>query len=103
MAGELLEFSDGTLGMVLNLEEDNVGVAVMGDVEHIKEGDTVKRTGRIADIPVGDAVMGRVIDPVGNPLDGKGPINHRPSAAASRWWLLALCTVNRCMSPCTPA
>jgi F-type H+-transporting ATPase subunit alpha len=75
MAGELLEFSDGTLGMVLNLEEDNVGVAVMGDVEHIKEGDTVKRTGRIADIPVGDAVMGRVLDPVGNPLDGKGPIN----------------------------
>jgi F-type H+-transporting ATPase subunit alpha len=74
MAGELLEFSDGTLGMVLNLEEDNVGVAVMGEVEHIKEGDTVKRTGRIADIPVGDAVMGRVIDPVGNPLDGKGPI-----------------------------
>ena len=74
MAGELLEFSDGTLGMVLNLEEDNVGVAIMGGVEHIKEGDTVKRTGRIADIPVGDAVLGRVIDPVGNPLDGKGPI-----------------------------
>jgi F-type H+-transporting ATPase subunit alpha len=75
MAGELLEFSGGVLGMVLNLEEDSVGVAVMGDVEHIKEGDTVKRTGRIADIPVGDAVMGRVIDPVGNPLDGKGPID----------------------------
>ncbi len=74
MAGELLEFSDGTLGMVLNLEEDNVGVAVLGEVEHIKEGDTVKRTDRIADIPVGDAVLGRVIDPVGNPLDGKGPI-----------------------------
>ncbi|MCB2188320.1 MAG: F0F1 ATP synthase subunit alpha [Deltaproteobacteria bacterium] len=75
MAGELLEFPGGILGMVLNLEEDNVGVAVMGDVEHIKEGDTVKRTGRIADVPVGDAVIGRVIDPVGNPLDGKGPIN----------------------------
>ncbi|MGD8561805.1 MAG: F0F1 ATP synthase subunit alpha [Desulfarculaceae bacterium] len=74
MAGELLEFEDGTLGMVLNLEEDNVGVAIMGEVEHIKEGDTVKRTGRIADIPVGDAVLGRVIDPVGNPLDGKGPV-----------------------------
>jgi len=74
MAGELLEFADGTLGMVLNLEEDNVGVAVLGEVEHIKEGDTVKRTDRIADIPVGDAVLGRVIDPVGNPLDGKGPI-----------------------------
>jgi F-type H+-transporting ATPase subunit alpha len=74
MAGELLEFEDGTLGMVLNLEEDNVGIAIMGEVEHIKEGDTVKRTGRIADIPVGDAVLGRVIDPVGNPLDGKGPV-----------------------------
>ena len=74
MAGELLEFADGTLGMVLNLEEDNVGVAVMGDVTGIKEGDTAKRTGRIADVVVGDAVMGRVIDPVGNPLDGKGPI-----------------------------
>jgi F-type H+-transporting ATPase subunit alpha len=75
MAGELLEFPGGLLGMVLNLEEDAVGVAVMGDVEHIKEGDSVKRTGRIADVPVGDAVLGRVIDPVGNPLDGKGPIN----------------------------
>ncbi|KMY68622.1 ATP F0F1 synthase subunit alpha [Desulfocarbo indianensis] len=75
MAGELLEFPGGLLGMVLNLEEDSVGVAVMGDVEHIKEGDTVKRTGRIADVPVGDPVMGRVIDPVGNPLDGKGPID----------------------------
>jgi F-type H+-transporting ATPase subunit alpha len=74
MAGELLEFADGTLGMVLNLEEDNVGVAVMGEVTGIKEGDTAKRTGRIADVAVGDAVMGRVIDPVGNPLDGKGPI-----------------------------
>lgn len=75
MAGELLEFPHNILGMVLNLEEDNVGVAIMGDVEHIKEGDPVKRTGRIADVPVGDAVIGRVIDPVGNPLDGKGPIN----------------------------
>ncbi|MBU1276471.1 MAG: F0F1 ATP synthase subunit alpha [Proteobacteria bacterium] len=74
MAGELLEFPHKILGMVLNLEEDNVGVAIMGDVEHIKEGDPVKRTGRIADVPVGDAVIGRVIDPVGNPLDGKGPI-----------------------------
>ena len=75
MAGELLEFSGGVLGMVLNLEEDSVGVAIMGDVEHIREGDSVKRTGRIADVPVGEAVMGRVIDPVGNPLDGKGPID----------------------------
>ncbi len=74
MTGELLEFPGGIMGMVLNLEEDNVGVAIMGETEHIKEGDTVKRTGRIADLPVGDAVLGRVMDPVGNPLDGKGPI-----------------------------
>ena len=74
MAGELLEFPGGVLGMVLNLEEDNVGVAIMGETEHIKEGDTVKRTDRIAEVPVGEAVIGRVIDPVGNPLDGKGPI-----------------------------
>ncbi|ADK83662.1 ATP synthase F1, alpha subunit [Desulfarculus baarsii DSM 2075] len=77
MAGELLEFPGGILGMVLNLEEDNVGVTIMGDCEHIKEGDTVKRTGRIAEVPVGEAVIGRVIDPVGNPLDGKGPINAK--------------------------
>lgn len=80
MAMELLEFPGGLLGMVLNLEEDNVGVAVLGDVEHIKEGDIVKRTGRIAQVPVGDAVMGRVVDPVGNPLDGKGPIETDQSS-----------------------
>ncbi|MDR1045080.1 MAG: F0F1 ATP synthase subunit alpha [Candidatus Adiutrix sp.] len=75
MAMELLEFPHGILGMVLNLEEDNVGVAVLGDVEHIKEGDTVKRTGRIAQVPVGDALLGRVVDGVGAPIDGKGPID----------------------------
>ena len=74
MVMELLEFPGGMYGMVLNLEEDNVGVAVLGDVEHVKEGDIVKRTGRIAQIPVGDAMLGRVVDPVGNPIDGKGPI-----------------------------
>ncbi len=74
MAMELLEFPGGILGMVLNLEEDNVGVAILGEDIHIKEGDTVKRTGRIAQVPVGDAVIGRVVDAVGDPLDGKGPI-----------------------------
>ncbi|MBW2060782.1 MAG: F0F1 ATP synthase subunit alpha [Deltaproteobacteria bacterium] len=74
MVMELLEFPGELYGMVLNLEEDNVGVAVLGDVEHVKEGDIVKRTGRIAQISVGDAMLGRVVDPVGNPLDGKGPI-----------------------------
>ena len=75
MAMEMLEFPGGIFGLCLNLEEDNVGVAIMGDDTKIREGDTVKRTGRIAEIPVGDAVLGRVIDAVGNPLDGKGPIN----------------------------
>ncbi|MBN2284086.1 MAG: F0F1 ATP synthase subunit alpha [Deltaproteobacteria bacterium] len=74
MAMELLEFPGGILGMVLNLERDNVGVAILGEDIHIKEGDIVKRTGRIAEIPVGEGVLGRVIDATGQPLDGKGPI-----------------------------
>jgi F-type H+-transporting ATPase subunit alpha len=74
MAMELLEFPGGLYGMALNLEEDNVGVAIFGEVEHIKEGDLVKRTGRIAEVPVGEAVIGRVVSPLGLPLDGKGPI-----------------------------
>jgi F-type H+/Na+-transporting ATPase subunit alpha len=74
MAMELLEFPGNVMGMVLNLEEDSVGVALLGETEHIKEGDIVKRTGRIFQVPVGDAVMGRVIDPLGNPIDGLGPI-----------------------------
>ncbi len=77
MAMEMVEFSGGIFGLCLNLEEDNVGVAVMGDTSNISEGDTVKRTGRIAEIPVGEAVLGRVIDAVGQPLDGKGPIDGK--------------------------
>jgi F-type H+-transporting ATPase subunit alpha len=79
MAMEMLEFPGGIFGLCLNLEEDNVGVAIMGDDTQIREGDVVKRTGRIAEIPVGDAVLGRVIDAVGNPLDGKGPIDSTES------------------------
>ena len=74
MAGELLELAGGTMGMVLNLEEDNVGVAIMGPYAHLREGDTVKRTDRIAEVPVGDAVLGRVVNALGEPIDGKGPI-----------------------------
>lgn len=77
MMMELLEFPGGILGMVLNLEEDNVGCAVMGEDIHIHEGDTVKRTGRIAEVPVGEAVLGRVVSAVGEPLDGKGPIEAK--------------------------
>jgi F-type H+-transporting ATPase subunit alpha len=76
MALELVEFPGGILGLVLNLEEDNVGVAVMGEDTGIKEGDIVKRTGRIAQVPVGEAVLGRVVDATGAPLDGKGPIDQ---------------------------
>ncbi len=81
MAMELLEFPHGVMGMVLNLEEDNVGVALLGPDTEIKEGDPVKRTGRIFSVPVGEAVMGRVLDPLGNPIDGLGELaadEYRP-------------------------
>ncbi len=74
MAGELLEFPGSVHGLVLNLEETNVGVAIIGEAQSIKEGDTVKRTGRIAEVPIGDAMLGRVVNPLGEPLDGKGAI-----------------------------
>lgn len=73
-AGELIEFANGLLGMVLNLEEDNVGAVLFGEAEGIKEGDTVKRTGRIASLKVGDGMIGRVVNPLGEPIDGKGPM-----------------------------
>jgi F-type H+-transporting ATPase subunit alpha len=73
-AGEMVEFEDGTRGMALNLESDNVGVVIFGDDRHIAEGGIVKRTQSIVDVPVGKGLLGRVVDPLGNPLDGKGPI-----------------------------
>lgn len=77
MAGELLEFPHGITGMVWNLEEDNVGAVIFGEDFKIKEGDIVKRTKRIAQVPVGDALVGRVVDSLGNPIDGKGPIEAK--------------------------
>ena len=77
MAMELLEFTGNIFGIALNLEEDNVGCAILGEVTEIKEGDVVKRTGRIAEVPVGDACLGRVLDPVGAPIDGKGPVEAK--------------------------
>jgi F-type H+-transporting ATPase subunit alpha len=74
MAGELVEFPGGLFGLVLNLEEDNVGVAIFGESTTVKEGDQVKRTGRIADVPAGPALVGRVVNALGQPIDGKGPI-----------------------------
>ena len=73
-AGELVEFSDGTTGMALNLEEDNVGIVIFGSDSGIKEGDEVRRTERITEVPVGDALLGRVVSPLGEPIDGKGPL-----------------------------
>ena len=79
MSMELLEFPGGIMGMVLNLEEDNVGVALLGDDTGIKEGDPVKRTGKIFSVPVGEAVVGRVLNPLGQPLDGLGPVETSES------------------------
>jgi F-type H+/Na+-transporting ATPase subunit alpha len=77
MAGELLDFGKGVVGLVLNLEEDNVGAVLLGSFEAIKEGDTVKRTGKIAQVGVGDALIGRVVNALGQPIDGKGPIDSK--------------------------
>jgi len=77
MAGELLEFENGVVGMALNLEENNVGVVILGPYTGIREGDQVKRTGRIMEVPVGEELLGRVVNPLGQPLDGKGPINAK--------------------------
>ncbi|HLE24743.1 MAG TPA: F0F1 ATP synthase subunit alpha [Thermodesulfobacteriota bacterium] len=77
MAGELVEFKGGIMGLVLNLEEDNVGIAIFGEDKHVEEGDMVKRTGRIAEVPVGDDMKGRVVNALGQPIDGKGQIEAK--------------------------
>jgi F-type H+-transporting ATPase subunit alpha len=74
MAGELVEFQNGVMGMVFNLEENHVGIVILGPFQDIREGDQVKRTGRLMEVPVGEALLGRVVNPLGQPLDGKGPI-----------------------------
>ncbi|MGL5511273.1 MAG: F0F1 ATP synthase subunit alpha, partial [Microcoleaceae cyanobacterium] len=79
MSGELVEFADGTVGIALNLEEDNVGVVLMGEGREIQEGSAVTGTGRIAEIPVGDAMIGRVVDGLGRPIDGKGDVKTNES------------------------
>src|SRR5918999_485479 len=75
LASEMLEFPGGVMGMALNLEEETVGAVVLGDPSAIKEGDIVKTTGRVVEVPVGAALIGRVVDPLGRPIDDKGPIN----------------------------
>ncbi|HEX9502541.1 MAG TPA: HAS-barrel domain-containing protein, partial [Thermoanaerobaculia bacterium] len=74
MAGELVQFPHDVVGLALNLEEDNVGVVLLGDAAAIKEGDEVRRTGKIMSVPVGPGMVGRVVNPLGVPIDGKGPI-----------------------------
>lgn len=74
-AGEMVEFNSGVKGMALNLETDNVGIVVLGNDREIQEGDIVKRTGAIVDVPIGKALLGRVVDPLGMPIDAKGPID----------------------------
>jgi F-type H+-transporting ATPase subunit alpha len=84
MQGEMLEFPGSTFGMVMNLERDSVGGVVLGAYEHITEGDTVKSTGRILEVPVGEELLGRVVNPLGHPLDGKGPVNCANSLPLER-------------------
>ncbi|HEY3249527.1 MAG TPA: F0F1 ATP synthase subunit alpha [Ignavibacteria bacterium] len=84
MASELIEFPHGVFGMALNLEEDNVGCILFGDYTQVREGDEVKRTGRVASMPIGEAMVGRVINPLGQPVDGKGPIETNKFSAIER-------------------
>ena len=83
-AGEMVEFNDGSKGMALNLESDNVGIVIFGDDKAIKEGDTVKRTGAIVDVPVGKELLGRVVDALGNPIDGKEALKKELKEKESR-------------------
>ena len=93
-----MEFSSGVRGMCLNLEADNVGVSIFGNDRLIKEGDTVKRASQIVDVPVGPELLGRVVDALGNPIDGKGPINTTERRRASVKALLS-CPVVPSISP----
>src|SRR5207244_2492241 len=84
MAGEMLEFPHGVFGIALNLEEESVGTVLLGEFQEIKEGDTVKRTGRIISVPVGDEMLGRVVNALGQPVDGKGPITAKQLSPIER-------------------
>src|SRR5438045_7767769 len=84
MAGEMLEFPHGVYGIALNLEEDSVGAVLLGEFREIKEGDQVKRTGRIISVPVGEELLGRVVNALGQPIDGKGPIGTKQFAPIER-------------------
>jgi F-type H+-transporting ATPase subunit alpha len=102
MAGEMLEFPHGVFGIALNLEEESVGAVLLGDYTAIREGDTVKRTNRIISVPVGEELVGRVVNALGQPVDGKGPIASRNSARSSAW-RRASSIAARSRSRCRPA
>jgi F-type H+/Na+-transporting ATPase subunit alpha len=85
MQGEMLEFPNNTLGLALNLERDSVGAVVLGEYIGITEGDVVKATGRILDVPVGPELIGRVVNALGQPIDGKGPINAKMTDVIEKW------------------
>ena len=84
MSSELVELPNGVFGMALNLEEDSVGIVLFGDSSLVKEGDTAKRTGKIVEVPIGEELIGRVVNPLGQPLDGKGSINSSKSYPIER-------------------
>src|SRR5215831_19628230 len=84
MAGEMIELPGNAFALALNLERDSVGAVVLGDYEHLREGDTVKTTGRILEVPVGRELLGRVVDALGNPIDGKGPLNAKQTAPVEK-------------------
>ena len=96
LMSELVEFPHGVFGMVLNLEEDNVGCILFGESSGVKEGDTVKRTGRVASMPVGEQMLGRVVNPLGQPVDGRGPITTEKLLPIER---KALGVIERCFKP----
>ena len=103
VAMERLEFDHGVIGLALNLEEDNVAAVLFGDWDQIKEGDTVRRSGKVMSIPVGEAMVGRVVDPLGQPMDGRGPLEI--DRDAGRWSSRrpAWSTASRSRSRCRPA
>ena len=102
MANELLEFEDGTLGIALNLDTREIGVVVLGDFAGIEEGQQVRRTGEVLSVPVGDGYLGRVVDPLGNPIDGLGDIETDARRAAGAAGALGGPAAERQRAACTP-
>ena len=103
MAGEMVEFPGGVNGLAFNLEENSVGVIILGDYLKIKKATKSAASGKLLSVPVGDAVLGRVVDPLGNPLDGQGPIRRQRNVGWSKSWHRALPSVSRSANRCRPA